>query len=59
MVPRTVMRRVEDSSGLFYPIVLFDCFGTAVSEHCSQGDRLWREGCREDTRHKILSLPHR
>jgi len=23
----------------------FDCFGTAVSSHCSQSDCLWREDC--------------
>ncbi len=23
----------------------FDCFGTAISAHCSQHDCLWREDC--------------
>ena len=34
-----IIRAIQRSEGNF------DCFGTAVSSHCSQSDCLWKEDC--------------
>ena len=34
-----IIRSIQKAEGNF------DCFGTAVSGHCSQSDCLWREDC--------------